>query len=101
MSHDPETPRRGAGLLVPLLLLLLGGYFAFAAVQGDNGVFRRVELEAERDMLRAELALLDGQVGTMRERTRRLSDDFLDLDLLDERARTVLGLVRADEVVVE
>ena len=32
--------------------------------------------------------------------TRRLSDDYLDLDLLDERARDVLGLLRADEIVI-
>jgi cell division protein FtsB len=37
----------------------------------------------------------------LRDRTRRMSDDYLDLDLLDERARSVLGLVRADEVVID
>ena len=30
----------------------------------------------------------------------RLSDDYLDLDLLDQQARDVLGLVRSDEIVV-
>ena len=33
-------------------------------------------------------------------KTHRLSDDFLDLDLLDQQARDVLGMVRADEVVI-
>jgi cell division protein FtsB len=32
--------------------------------------------------------------------THRLSDDYLDLDLLDERARMVLGYLRADEVTI-
>ena len=32
--------------------------------------------------------------------TRRLSDDFLDLDLLDEMARQVLGHMRPDEIVL-
>ena len=36
----------------------------------------------------------------MENLTSRLSDDYLDLDLLDEQARDVLGLVRADEIVV-
>jgi len=36
----------------------------------------------------------------MENRTRRLSDEYLDLDLLDERARAVLGLVRADDLVI-
>ena len=34
------------------------------------------------------------------EETRRLSDEYLDLDLLDERAREILGYVRADEVIL-
>ena len=29
-----------------------------------------------------------------------IDDDYLDLDLLDEQARNVLGVVRADEVVL-
>jgi cell division protein FtsB len=32
--------------------------------------------------------------------TRRLSDDFLDIDLLDQQARDVLGYMRADEIVI-
>jgi cell division protein FtsB len=36
----------------------------------------------------------------MENLTRRLSDQYLDLDLLDERARNVLGYIRSDEIVV-
>ena len=39
-------------------------------------------------------------IGKMANLTHRLSDDFLDLDLLDERAREVLGTVRPDEIVI-
>ncbi|WP_298433116.1 septum formation initiator family protein [uncultured Jannaschia sp.] len=93
--------RAGYGLILPILLILFASYFVFAAVQGEYGVFRRVELEAERDLLRAELANLDQQAARMRDATRRLSDDYLDLDLLDERARLVLGMARTDEILVE
>ncbi|CTQ50897.1 septum formation initiator family protein [Jannaschia donghaensis] len=93
--------RAGYGLVFPLALLGFGGYFVFAAVQGEYGVFRRVELNAERQVLLAELDLLNTQTDRMRDRTRRLSDDYLDLDLLDERARVVLGVARGDEIIVE
>ncbi|MEM7643054.1 MAG: septum formation initiator family protein [Pseudomonadota bacterium] len=93
--------RTGYGLFLPVALLGFAGYFVFAAVQGEYGVFRRVELEAEYAHLSGELALLDAEVDRMSDRTRRLSDDFLDLDLLDERARMVLGLARTDEIVIE
>ncbi|MGC1259671.1 FtsB family cell division protein [Jannaschia helgolandensis] len=93
--------RGGYGLIIPFLLMGFGGYFVFAAVQGEYGVFRRVELEAQREVLLAELALLDSETDKMRDRTRRLSDDYLDLDLLDERARMILGMARSDEIIVE
>jgi cell division protein FtsB len=81
-------------------LLMLGLYFTFAAVQGDYGVFKRAEINAEARALRAELGALDQQIAELENLTRRLSDGFLDLDLLDEQARNVLGMVRPDEVVI-
>jgi len=33
--------------------------------------------------------------------TRRLSDTYLDLDLLDQHARSILGMIRADEIVIQ
>ncbi|KAA9008901.1 FtsB family cell division protein [Histidinibacterium aquaticum] len=87
-------------ILYFLAALLLSFYFVFAAVQGDYGVFRRAEVTAEARDLRAELTLLEADVARMENLTQRLSDDYLDLDLLDERARDVLGLIRSDEVVV-
>lgn len=80
--------------------LMLGLYFTFAAVQGDYGVFKRAEIDAEGRALMEELAVLQAEVNRMENLTRRLSDNYLDLDLLDEQARDVLGLIRADEIVI-
>jgi cell division protein FtsB len=79
---------------------MLGLYFTFAAVQGDYGVFKRSEVDAEADALRNELAQAQARVDILENLTRRLSDTYLDLDLLDQQARDVLGLVRADEIVI-
>ena len=86
--------------IVPGLLMLVGIYFTFTAVQGNNGLFQRIQVEAERDRLTAELERLQGQVAQMEILTRRLSDEYLDLDLLDERVRNVLGYARPDEVIL-
>ena len=83
-----------------VVMILLGVYFAFAAVQGPSGILRRVQLQAETQDLAQQRDRLQAEVDRIRNLTRRLSDDFLDLDLLDERARDVLGLVRADEVII-
>jgi cell division protein FtsB len=75
-------------------------YFTFAAVQGDYGLFRRMEITAEAENLQVQLIQVQADVALMENLTRRLSDDYLDLDLLDEQARSVLGMVRADEIVI-
>jgi len=81
--------------------ILLGLYFTFAAVQGDYGVFRRGEILAQKYALQEELAQLDIEVTQMENLTHRLSDSYLDLDLLDQQARDVLGLIRSDEIVIQ
>ncbi|MGH1460006.1 MAG: septum formation initiator family protein [Paracoccaceae bacterium] len=91
----------GFGVLVYFAAALsIGLYFAFAAVQGDYGLFRRAEINAERDQLAAQLALLQSEVARMENLTQRLSDSYLDLDLLDQQTRDVLGMVRSDEIVI-
>ena len=82
------------------LTLAAAGYFAFAAIQGENGLFRRIEIEAERAALERDLARLQAETAALENLTLRLSDAALDLDLLDERAREVLGLLRTDEIVI-
>lgn len=97
------TRRRSApygGVLFFISALALGLYFTFAAVQGDYGLFRRVEIETEISGYKSELAALESEVAQMENLTRRLSDDYLDIDLLDERARDVIGYIRADEIIL-
>lgn len=88
-------------LLATAIVGLIGAYFTFAAVQGDFGVVRRVQIVAEKQTLTEERDRLKAEAARMSNLTRRLSDEYLDLDLLDERARAVLGYVRADEIVVQ
>jgi cell division protein FtsB len=75
-------------------------YFTFAAVQGDYGLFRRAEIEQKTRQLTAELAETNAEIKRMENLTHRLSDGYLDLDLLDEQARRVLGMIRPDEIVI-
>lgn len=89
-----------SGLVFFAGVFCVGLYFTFSAVQGEMGLFRRVEILADRDALAAQLAELDDQIARMENLTGRLSDDYLDLDLLDQQARDVLGLMRSDEIVI-
>jgi cell division protein FtsB len=78
----------------------LGMYFTFAAVQGDYGIFRRVEIISDATKLKQELDVLEHEVARMENATRRMSDEFLDLDLLDQQVRDVLGYIGNTEIVM-
>lgn len=99
MAVTKSRPAVGAILFFGVAFSL-AVYFTFAAVQGEYGLFRRAEILAEAQLLDIELASMQADVARMENLTRRLSDDYLDLDLLDQQARDVLGLIRADEMVV-
>ncbi|SPF80818.1 FtsB family cell division protein [Pseudoprimorskyibacter insulae] len=99
MSKPSRKPAF-SGLLFFAIVFSASVYFTFAAVQGNYGVFRRAEIELEAKKLRTELAELTAEAERMENLTRRLSDDYLDIDLLDQQARDILGAIRPDEIVV-
>lgn len=74
--------------------------FAHAGLQGDHGLTAYRAAAAEERRLSAELDELRAERQALANKVMRLSDRYLDLDLLDERARAVLGLVREDELIV-
>ncbi|MEO1910624.1 MAG: septum formation initiator family protein [Paracoccus sp. (in: a-proteobacteria)] len=93
--------RLSIGATVYLVVICaLGLYFAFAAVQGPSGILRRIQIEAETAELESQRDALRAEVEQIQNLTHRLSDDYLDIDLLDERAREVLGLLRSDEIIL-
>ena len=83
-----------------IVCLLLSGYFAFSAIQGPLGVVTRVETNAEYARLALTRDLLSTDVSVLSNKTLRLSDQYLDLDLLDERARSMLGYLRVDDLAI-
>ena len=99
MAQD-DSSSAFQGTLVGGLALAAGLYFAFHAVQGDYGHFSRVQIEADERALIAERDALKAELAKLQNLTTRLSDAQLDLDLLDERARDVLGYMRADELAI-
>jgi cell division protein FtsB len=74
--------------------------FGYHAFQGDRGVLALIQIEAEERALRGELEALQGERMQMENLTHRLSERWLDRDLLDERVRAMLGHMRADEATI-
>ncbi len=75
-------------------------YFAHSGLQGEYGVFTKFQVEKEHRTLTAQKAALITERMQLENATRRLGDGYLDIDLLDERARDVLGYARVDEVII-
>lgn len=99
ISTPVSRPRLGS-MMYFALAFTLGLYFTFAAVQGDYGVLRQAQTADEMQGLTAERDKLAAELDGLKNLTRRLSDSYLDIDLLDEQVRSVLGYVRSDEIVI-
>ena len=88
------------GILASVGIIASVAFFTYAALQGEYGMFRLFQVQAQESRLLAELEVLSETHSRLQNRTSRLSNDYLDLDLLDEQARKVLGLARGNEIVV-
>lgn len=86
--------------LAYIVLIGIIAVFAHSGLQGEHGLAAFREAETEERRLAAQLEALRRERLELENRVLRLSDRNLDLDLLDERARAVLGVVREDELVV-
>lgn len=100
MALMNELKRRARHVVGPVLGCLLVGYFSYHAIEGDRGV--RAYSKLDRDIAEAQ-ATKDGvsaQRAALEARVAMLSPGSLDTDLLEERARIVLGFVPEDSLVV-
>jgi cell division protein FtsB len=83
-----------------VLLMALCSYFSYFAVKGDRGFFKYMYLQnkvAEAEKINENY---DKQREEWEQRVKLLSANSLDLDLLDERARTVLNVIGDDEFII-
>ena len=75
-------------------------YLAFTALQGNHGLFARMQIDEQMSALRIELDEINTQIAVMENKTKRMSDEFLDLELLDELARERLGYVHPNDRII-
>jgi cell division protein FtsB len=94
--------RKIGGVFVSLALpVALLGVLYFFSLQMFTGDYGRIALErADREFAtkEREIAALTAQEAALRERNAGLRAESLNLDLVDERARDVLGMIGRDEV---
>jgi cell division protein FtsB len=93
--------RRTFASFVPTLVLAaLAVYFSYQAMTGDRGLLERQERDSILSAKRAELGKLTAQRQELEQRAALLRDSHLSADLLDERARSLLGLADPRDYVI-
>ena len=85
-------------LLTVCLILCL--YFVIASFNGEFGVSAKYHLLAKEKVLAKELDIINKETKIIKNRIKRLSNTSLDLELLDQQARIILGMIGEEELIV-
>ena len=85
-------------LLTVCLILCL--YFIIASFNGEFGVSAKYHLLAKEKVLTNELNTINKEAKIIKNRIKRLSNTSLDLELLDQQARIILGMIGEEEAIV-
>ena len=98
------THRRRRAILTALGLYafaaLFIGYFGVNAFTGAHGLRAQADLDHALAHMQAELTGLKAQRKAWERRVSLLRSDRIDPDMLDERARALLGFADARDVVL-
>ena len=96
--------RRARAFLIPLALYGASGavaaYFVHHAHSGNRGLQVKRELKIKAYELNRELDATKAERLEWERRIALLRSDQIDRDLLEERARTMLGRVHRNDLVI-
>ena len=79
---------------------LVIGYFGVHAYSGNRGLRAKQDLDQQIEQLGAELAALKAEHAHRERRILMLKPASIDADMLDERARALLGLADPRELIL-
>ncbi|HYI90398.1 MAG TPA: septum formation initiator family protein [Beijerinckiaceae bacterium] len=96
--------KRARKVLIPLALYGVSGlmvaYFLHHAHSGARGLEVKRQLKIQAHEISAELDTLKIERAEWERRIALLRSDQIDRDLLEERARTLLGRVHRNDLVI-
>jgi cell division protein FtsB len=99
------THRRRRTILTVLGLYFLAalfiGYFGINAFTGNHGLRAQQDLEQQLETMKGELGQLKAERAVWERRVSLLRADRIDPDMLDERARALLGYVDPRDLTLQ
>jgi len=82
-----------------ILILLMLLYFIFHSIYGGRGIIAYFKLQSELENAHMKLEELRSERLEIEHRAKLLRPGSLDRDMLDEKARNILGIVSPNEMV--
>jgi cell division protein FtsB len=87
-------------LALTAALLGFQGYLGFSAIGGQFGWENRAQILLDIDQLKGKSAALQAEIDAYRHRATLMDTRRLDPDIITERARGMLNMAHADDIVV-
>ena len=100
MNLFSNLPSKFRNLMWQIAIVFVCIYFGFYTVNGDRGLLHYLYLSREIDYAQQIAAKYHKEKVKLENKVHLMSSESLDLDLLDERAKTVLNLMRDDEFII-
>lgn len=89
---------RPLGLTVALLAFQ--GYLGYSAISGQFGIESREQILADIRVLKDRSSALQAEIDAFEHRVSLMNPRHLDPDLVVERARALLNMANADDILV-
>lgn len=100
MSTRLQRPSLWRQLAVSAALVAFQGYLAYNAIGGQFGITSQKQMQRDIDALKAQSGSLQAEIDAYRHRVDLFDAAKLDPDILTERARALLSMAQADDVIV-
>ena len=86
--------------ILPTGCVLVIAYFGYHLVQGENGLSAYARLSQDLVRVEAQYRTAVAERERLEKRVALLHPSHIDADLLEERAREVLGVAHRDDVII-
>jgi cell division protein FtsB len=100
MSTRLKRPAFWRQLLVAASLVAFQGYLGFNVISGQFGVESQKEMHAQIGELKAKSGALQAEIDAYQHRVALFNPAKLDPDIVSERARALLSMAQADDIIV-
>ena len=87
-------------LALTVTLLGFQAYLGYSAISGQFGIASREDILSDIEILEDKSAALQAEIDAYRHRATLMDPRHLDPDIVVERARAMLNMAHADDVLV-